>query len=121
MFYDGCTVVNITLANAPGVHILLVGQPVGQYLNLDHTTIHAPANKSIGGSKIGVHGVVTTNSTVYIDDSIIHTSGEGVFVHDTLGNQSRAYLGSFNTTFADGTTGITMLMQDGVLWQFLIL
>ena len=27
VFCDGCTVVNITLANAPGVHILHVGQP----------------------------------------------------------------------------------------------
>ena len=39
-------------------------------------------------------------------------------MHDTLGDQSRAFLDSFNTTFANGTTGITVLMQDGFFGNF---
>ena len=45
--------------------------------------------------------------------STIQTSGDNIFLHDPIGDASYINIGMFGSTIIDGTSGITLVMQDG--------
>lgn len=109
---------HISLHDAPGVHVLVDGQPRWQDIELEHVHIHTSSENTStmtndDPSPIAVHGVVGTNSSISLSSCVIRTSGDNIFMHDPLDHTTFMYIDMFDSTVIGGNSGLTFVMQDG--------
>ena len=103
------TVVNLTLRNAPGVHVKLLSTEMYTTLDILGVTIQATS-----GDVGGPDGVVAVNGSVILHGCSIATGGTALVLHSPLGKDNSLFAGMGESEVKHGG-GVVVLLEAGVI------